>query len=196
MIEELAKTLSGIDNYLLDQVMKGRISASTKILDAGCGRGRNALALERFGCKNITAFDSNELAVDGLETNSTKILTHISSIEDYTTKESFDFIICNAVLHFAMNHEHFHTMIQSLCNCMHPKSVLFIRMTSDFAVNGSYMPNENGIASLADGTERYLLDATRLHELNTIHHLQLVEPLKTVNVNNLRSMSTLILQKS
>lgn len=196
MIEELAKTLSGIDIYLLDQVMKGRISASTKLLDAGCGRGRNALALERFGCKNITAFDSDELAIDSLQTNSASILTHISSIEDYTPKERFDFIICNAVLHFAKNHEHFHAMIQSLCNCMHPKSVLFIRMTSDFAVNGSYQPNDNGIASLADGTDRYLLDNTRLNELKTKHHLHLVEPLKTVNVNDLRSMSTLILQKS
>lgn len=196
MVEDLAKHLHGIDIYLLDQLMKGRISDSSKILDVGCGAGRNALALERFGCKKITAFDSNEMAVEKLKQLSSNISVSMSSIEDFKTQDKFDFIICSAVLHFAESHDHFHSMIHSFCNCMHSDTILFIRMTSNFAIRSSFQVDENGIANLGDGSQRYLLDNTRLEELKSKHHLQLIEPLKTVNVDNLRCMSTLILQKT
>lgn len=196
MVENLVKHLHGIDIYLLDQLMKGRISDSSKILDAGCGTGRNSLALERFGCKEITAIDSNETAIDNLGQLSSNISISLSNIEEFTTEEKFDFIICNAVLHFAESHNHFHAMIHSLCNCMHSDTILFIRMTSNFAISSTFQVDENGVANLGDGSQRYLLDNTRIDELKSKHYLKLIEPLKTVNVDNLRCMSTLILQKT
>ena len=39
--DELNKVLGNIDLYLLDQLLKGRITRDMKILDAGCGEGRN-----------------------------------------------------------------------------------------------------------------------------------------------------------
>lgn len=41
------------DIYLLDQIMKGRYNANDKILDAGCGNGRN---LHWFLLYNISVY--------------------------------------------------------------------------------------------------------------------------------------------
>lgn len=38
----MLKQLGRIDIYLLDQLMKNRVHPSMRILDAGCGSGRNA----------------------------------------------------------------------------------------------------------------------------------------------------------
>lgn len=195
-MEDLRETLSGIDIYLLDQFMKGRINRYTSILDAGCGKGRNSLALERFGCNNITAIDEDIEAFENINAKSKSIRILHSKIEDFMPKSPFDFIICSAVLHFAQNHAHFNAMISALANCMNKDSVLFIRMTSDFANRNSFMPDELGVARLGDGTDRYLLDEMRLEDLKQVHGLKLIEPLKTVNVDNMRCMSTLVLRKS
>jgi len=43
------EALRGIDVYLIDQLLKGRIQPNGKILDAGCGGGRNIHYLIRNG---------------------------------------------------------------------------------------------------------------------------------------------------
>ena len=40
-INELNRLLGNVDIYLLDQILKGRFTKEMKILDAGCGEGRN-----------------------------------------------------------------------------------------------------------------------------------------------------------
>ncbi len=39
--EDLKNVLGNLDIYLLDQIVKGRYNQRDKILDAGCGTGRN-----------------------------------------------------------------------------------------------------------------------------------------------------------
>lgn len=42
-IAALNKLLGNIDIYLLDQILKGRFTKEMRILDAGCGEGRNLI---------------------------------------------------------------------------------------------------------------------------------------------------------
>jgi len=40
-IKTLKENIEGIDIYILDQILKDRYQVGSKILDAGCGGGRN-----------------------------------------------------------------------------------------------------------------------------------------------------------
>src|SRR6266576_1077940 len=52
-----------IDIYLFDQLLKGRISPGMRILDAGCGSGRNLVYLLREGYE-VYGADADAKSVD------------------------------------------------------------------------------------------------------------------------------------
>src|SRR5579875_4167735 len=47
-----------IDIYVFDQILRGNIAPGMKVLDAGCGYGRNLVHLLREGCE-VYALDAN-----------------------------------------------------------------------------------------------------------------------------------------
>jgi SAM-dependent methyltransferase len=47
---ELVELFGEIDVYLFDQLLRGRITPGLRVLDAGCGGGRNLIYLMRAGC--------------------------------------------------------------------------------------------------------------------------------------------------
>ena len=186
------EALQGIDVYLIDQLLKNRINSDSKILDAGCGGGRNIHYLIKNKL-DVTGIDANPNTVDFLrelypEINDQFIL---SALEDYTSPQRFDFIICNAVLHFASDHEHFSKMFASLVNHLKPNGTLFIRMTSDIGLKLE-QNDRNGVFNLPDGSVRYLITRAKIDELIFEHSLSLLEPVKTIKIEELRSMTTLI----
>ena len=46
-----------IDIYVFDQILRGNIDKSMRVLDAGCGYGRNLVHLLREGCE-VFAIDA------------------------------------------------------------------------------------------------------------------------------------------
>jgi tellurite methyltransferase len=60
---ELRRSFTGIDIYLFDQLLRGGISPDMRILDAGCGSGRNLAPLLRLGFE-ACATDEDPHAVD------------------------------------------------------------------------------------------------------------------------------------
>lgn len=186
------EALRGIDVYLIDQLLKNRINSDSKILDAGCGGGRNIHYLIKNGLE-VTGIDANPKTVDFLRELYPEISDQfiVSTLEDYTSPQRFDFIICNAVLHFASDHEHFSKMFASLVNHLKPNGTLFIRMTSDIGLKLE-QNDRNGVFNLPDRSVRYLITRVKIDELILEHSLSLLEPVKTVKVEELRSMTTLI----
>ncbi|MFK8045880.1 MAG: class I SAM-dependent methyltransferase [Crocinitomicaceae bacterium] len=193
---EAIESIRGLDLYLLDQILKGRLHTGMTILDAGCGTGRNIVVLKKMGF-DITGFDSNNETIEELKHNHPSLVKDIScnSIEDFAMNNLYDYIIVNAVFHFAESHQHFENMFNKLSKILKPNGQLFIRMTSNIAIEKSFITQENGTAYLPDDSYRYLLEFERLIKLMTKNELQWVEPIKTVNVADLRCMSTVILQK-
>ncbi len=55
----LQERFGGIDIYLFDQLMKGRIVPGMRVLDAGCGTGRNLAYLLQSGSRR------RAMAIDG-----------------------------------------------------------------------------------------------------------------------------------
>lgn len=191
-MKELA-ALQGMDVYLIDQLLKGRIRPGDKILDAGCGSGRNIHYLLKNEL-DVTGIDANPEAIDALRSQYPSTSEHFihSSLEAFRSETKFDFIVCNAVLHFAQDHEHFSNMFASLTEVLATDGVLFIRMTSDIGLELEH-EGKSGVFDLPDGSVRYLITRKQIDELLETHALTLVEPVKTVKVEELRSMTTLVL---
>ena len=65
-----------IDIYLFDQLLRGRISPGMRVMDAGCGTGRNLVYLLRDGY-DVYATDQDPQAVDAVRTLATTLAPHL-----------------------------------------------------------------------------------------------------------------------
>jgi ubiquinone/menaquinone biosynthesis C-methylase UbiE len=107
----------------------------------------------------------------------------------------FNHVISNAVLHFAKNTTHFEMMFAELVRVLKVNGSLFIRMTSNIGIENNIKETSHGVYTIPDGTTRFLITKELIHQLMKTHHLLFLEPLKTVNVNDKRCMTTLVLKK-
>lgn len=188
------------DIYLLDLILKNKFQLGMKVLDAGCGEGRNLVYFLNAGY-TVFGVDKDPQAIDALRFIAGSIRPDLSrdhfqvaELETLPYQErSFDLIIASAVLHFASSEGHFKRMFAELVRCLKPAGILFIRMTSDIGIEEKIVPQGQGNFLLPDGTRRYLLTRKQVDQLVQLHSLKFLQPLKTVNVNDKRCMSTLVL---
>jgi SAM-dependent methyltransferase len=201
---ELNKYLGNIDIYLFDQILKGLFPPHYKVLDAGCNDGRNLIFFLR---NNYEAY-----GID-LDEEAIQMLRHIARsinrscpvddrfvIGDVTNMpfahEQFDAIVSSAVLHFAESEAHFFSMLGELTRVLKLGGILFVRMTTDLGISDQIKPLGNGRYLLPDGSERFLLSKALLQKVMSRFGYQLVEPFKTVIIENQRSMSAFVLRKT
>lgn len=190
--------LGNTDIYLIDQILKGRYNREDRILDAGCGHGRN---MHWFIHNNMQVYgiDRDSFAIEGLKAQHPEMsgerlqscpVESMPFPDDY-----FDHVISSAVLHFAEGPEQFFAMWQEMVRVLKPGGSLFVRMTADTGIEGRALPRGSGIYLLPDGTMRFLLTKSLLKSLIDTFPLGFLEPFKSVIVDDMRSMSTLVLQK-
>jgi len=198
----MIKEIGNMDIYLLDQLLRGRITAGSKILDAGCGIGRNS----EFFIRNnfdIYGIDSDQEAIQSAKEqiplwNDHFELKHFFAanlIETPFPNNEFDFIISIAVLHFSKDRAHFTKLFEELVRVLKAGGILFIRMTSKHTLAHLSRHLHDDVYHIPDDTTRYLLDVDYLKELMAKNKLSLADPIKTVNVENVRTMAVVVLQK-
>lgn len=198
----LRELLGSIDIYLLDQILRGRIEPGRRVLDVGCGGGRNLVYLMRAGF-DIAGLDPNPDAVAAVRHLAGELAPRLpadafrcETAEASTFPDaSADVVICNAVLHFSRDHEHFDAQMDGIWRLLAPGGLFFSRLTSDIGIEDRVQPHGGGRFLLPDGSTRYLVDEKRL--LDTGERLGgiLVDPIKTTNVQGLRCMTTWVLRK-
>ena len=190
--------IGNTDIYLLDQIMKERYTQGEKILDAGCGNGRNLIWFLKNDVE-VYAVDRDAMAIHYLESlypHFSKNRLQVAEIENLPFRNNFfDHVISSAVLHFAKSISHFNDMMKEMVRVLKPNGSLFIRMTSDIGIENKVKHIENGVYDIPDGSIRFLLTPTLLKEVMSENNLSFIEPLKTVNVDGIRCMSTLVLMK-
>lgn len=199
MLLEIGK----IDIYLLDQIMRGRIHPQMRILDAGCGWGRNSEYLIKNNFE-IYGIDRSEEAILNLklllpEWNATypKERFSVADLSEIPFPNAyFDFIICSAVLHFCESRAHFIQLFEELVRVLKLGGIFWFRMTTKHTIEQNAKHLQDDIYELPDGSTRYLLDRNVLDDLMKKHNLAFLDLFKTVNVADIRTMATVVLHKN
>jgi 2-polyprenyl-3-methyl-5-hydroxy-6-metoxy-1,4-benzoquinol methylase len=200
--KQLNNELGNIDLYWLDFILKGYMSENAKVLDAGCGEGRNLTYCLKNGM-DVFGIDQNPEAIQLL-----KLIAKQYKIEDIEARfqvmkldkilfpdRTFDVIICSAVLHFAKSLEHFKRMLSELVRLLKPGGKIFIRTMTDHYLAEGVTEIEPNIYQFPNEQIRFVVNAYSLvKELNEVN-LELIQPFKEVVVQNRHTMGTFMLQK-
>lgn len=200
---DLQEWFGQIDIYLFDQLLKGRFNPRMRVLDAGCGGGRNLVYFLRCGY-DVCGVDQSTEAVAHVRALASALAPRLPAdnfraepVEGMSFADSgFDVVISSAVLHFARDEEHWRGMLGEMWRVLKPGGVFFARLASSVGMEGQTIRLGGGRHHLPDGSERFLVDDRMLLEAADSLGGEFIEPLKTVVVSNLRSMSTWCLRKS
>jgi tellurite methyltransferase len=197
----LQQQFGHIDIYLFDQLLRGNITPGMRILDAGCGGGRNLVYLLREGYE-VFAADANPSAIAQIRALAAALAPTLPSenfrvepIEAMSFPNAFaDVVLLNAVLHFARDDAHFTAMLHGAWRVLKPGGLFFCRLASTIGMQHQRISGRRFLSP--DGEERYLVDESLLLELTAKLGAHLVDPIKTTVVQNQRCMTTWVLRKN
>ena len=200
---DLAEHFGAIDIYLFDQLLKGRIARGMRVLDAGCGSGRNLVFLLREGY-DIAGVDPDPAALAEARALAMQLAPNLSGdrfrmepLEALSFADgAFDAVIVSAVLHFARDHAHFGRMLDGAWRVLAPGGLFFARLASTIGLDGRLTPIGGGRYHLPDRSERYLVDEATLLGHTARLGGALADPLKTTIVQDQRAMTTWVLRRS
>ena len=202
-MQNISEIFGDIDIYLFDQILKNRFTPEMKILDAGCGGGRNLIYFLRENFQ-IFAVDREPEAIEyvrylaeSLAPEISKDNFQVAAIEKMPfADETFDWVLSNAVLHFAEDETQFNEMLREMWRVLKPSGILFARLASTIGIEDKIQKIAEHRYLLPDGSERFLVDEEMLVAATENLGGIFIEPIKTTNVQNLRCMTTWILGKN
>jgi tellurite methyltransferase len=199
----LQEQFGQIDIYLFDQLLRGRIAPGRRVLEAGCGSGRNLVYLLRNGYEVFGA-DVDRQAVEDTRRLAASLAPALPAdnflvepVEVMSFPDDFaDVVLSSAVLHFARDDDHFRAMLHGTWRVLKPGGLLFCRLASSIGMEREIARIEGRRFLLPDGSERYLVDEMLLIKLTHDLGGRMIDPLKTTVVQNQRSMTTWVVRKN
>jgi tellurite methyltransferase len=199
--QQLRSAFGEIDIYLFDQILRGRFDRRTRVLDAGCGDGRNLLYFLQngFTCYGV---DRDPLAIEHVRAMAAA-LTPAAPAGRFSAgaidrlpfaDQAMDAVVCSAVLHFADDRAHFDRMVNELWRVLAGGGLFFARLASNIGLESQVGPAGQRVR-LPDGSDRFIVDEAMLSEYAARLGARLLDPIKTTNVQNQRCMTTWCLLK-
>jgi tellurite methyltransferase len=194
--QDLRGLFGGVDVYLFDQLLKGRLRPPMRVLDAGCGPGRNLPYFLRSGF-DVCAVDLSPEAVAATRALAASLAPRLPEenfrlepVEEMSFKDgSFDAVISSAVLHFAKSEAQWRAMLAEMWRVLKPVGLFFARLSSTSGMEGEIEPTGGGLYRMPGGGEWFLTDERMMLEATEELGGELAEPLKTVVVHGVRSMA-------
>jgi SAM-dependent methyltransferase len=198
---ELRTQFGDIDIYLFDQILRGRFDTRRRVLDAGCGDGRNLIYFLRngFSCYGV---DSEPDAIRRMREIAATCAPQlpqdhfvVADVERMPFNEgTMDAVISSAVLHFAVDDDHFSRMVSEMWRVLAPGGLFFARLASNIGLEDR-IGRAGRVVTLPDGTERFVVDEAMLLRCTEQLGGRLIDPIKTTNVQQKRCMTTWCLAK-
>ena len=202
-MSNLIEQFGEIDIYLFDQLLRERIAPGMRVLDAGCGSGRNLIYLFRKGY-DVFGTDSDPRAVAAVQRLAASLAPALAAdnfrlepVEAMSFPDSFaDVVLSSAVLHFARSDDQFGAMLRGTWRVLKPGGLFFCRLASSIGIEQQIKRLAGRRFLLPDGSERYLVDESLLVGFTRELSGRLIDPLKTTVVQNQRSMTTWVVRKN
>jgi SAM-dependent methyltransferase len=199
---DLQNWFGGIDIYLFDQLLKGRLFPGMRLLDAGCGGGRNLNYFLKSGFE-VSGVDQSPEAIAQVRALAASLAPNLAAdnfrikpVESMSFADShFDVVVSSAVLHFARDEEHWRTMVREMWRVLKPGGIFFARLASTIGIETEIEQVEGRRYRLPDGSTRFLVDEEMLLATTEALGGEWLEPFKTVVVQHMRSMSNWIVRK-
>jgi tellurite methyltransferase len=199
---DLRAQFGDIDIYLFDQLLRGRIRPGMRVLDAGCGEGRNLVYLLRTGYE-VFGVDADAGSIAFVRQMAASLAPNLPGdnfrsepLESMTFPDGFaDVVLSSAVLHFARDDAQFDAMVRGTWRVLKPSGLFFCRLASSIGMENRVERMSGRRCRLPDGSERYLVDERLLLELTDALGADWLDPLKTTVVQNQRSMTTWVVRK-
>jgi SAM-dependent methyltransferase len=198
---ELHSLFGAVDIYLFDQLFRGAFDDRRRVLDAGCGSGRNLPYFLQRGFE-VYAIDSDPAAVARVRQLFARLAPGLpaSNVQQGAVEalpwadRSFDAVVASALLHFAADEAQFGRMVDGLWRVLAPGGLFFARLASSIGMEAA-LPASRGRIRLPDGTDRFVADEPLLMEWTRRLDAVLIDPLKTTVVQGQRCMTTWCLEK-
>ena len=192
----IRRLFGDIDIYLFDQLARGRFDERRRVLDVGCGGGRNLhyLLAQGYDCSGI---DRDARAVEEIRRQA-QARRPGDAVDRFVVGEadalpwndrSFDVVICSALLHFADDAAHFGRMVTEMWRVLAPHGLFFARLASTIGLDGLEGAAGRRVR-LPDGSDRYVVDERMLLDWTARLGGTLADPIKTTNVQQMRCMTT------
>src|SRR5256885_4823439 len=199
---DLQNWFGGIDIYLFDQLLKSRLMRGMRLHDAGCGGGRNLnyFLKSEFDVSGVDQSPEAIAQVRALAASLAPSLDpdnfRIEPVESMSFADlQFDVVVSSAVLHFARDEEHWRKMVREMWRVLKPGGIFFARLASSIGIEHEIEHLEGRRYRLPDGSTRFLVDEQMLMATTEALGGEWLEPLKTVVVQHMRSMSNWIVRK-
>ena len=135
--DRLREEFGEIDIHLFDQLLRGRIVEGMRILDAGCGAGRNLVYFlrERF---DVWGVDGSAEAIARVRRLAGSLAPghdaerfRVEPVEATSLADaSMDVVISSAVLHFARDDAHWWAMVREMWRVLKPGGMLWARLAT------------------------------------------------------------------
>lgn len=173
-----------------------------RILDTGCGHGRNLVYLLKQGY-GVYGADADPRAIDAVRCLAASLAPtlppgnfRVEPVEEMSFPDSFaDVALSSAVLHFARDDDHFAAMLHGTWRVLKPDGMLFCRLASSIGMERQVKRLSGRRFLLPDGSERYLVDEAMLTRMTEQLGGRLLDPLKTTIVQNQRCMTTWVVRR-
>jgi tellurite methyltransferase len=191
-----------IDIYLFDQLLKGHFVPGMRLLDAGCGSGRNLVYFLRSGYE-VFGVDGSTEAIAQTRRLAAATAPHlpfdnfrVEDVEEMSFADaSFDVVLSSAVLHFARNEKQWQAMINEMWRVLKSDGIFFARLASSIGMEDQVKLIDGRRYRLPDGSDRFLVDEAMLLSVTAALDADFIEPIKTVIVQHMRAMTTWCVRK-
>lgn len=219
----LQELFGSIDIYVFDQLLKGRFVPGMRVLDAGCGSGRNlvyflsngydvfgvdqspevilqmrglALALApHLPADNFRVEPVEQMSFCNQPADAGGIASKVPSVTVPSGGHGFDVVLSSAVLHFARDEGQWQAMVDEMWRVLKPGGIFFARLASTIGMEQQVTLIEGRRFHLPDGSDRFLVDEAMLKRVTASLGGEFIEPIKTTIVENMRAMTTWVVKK-